>query len=219
MLLGCRSVCDSTKRNENFPISIAERPENCDFHLVRRIFLHKKSWKDGKLLESYRKKNDSEALGYLFDRYLHLVYGLCLKYLKSREKSQDAVMDIYEKVSHELLEKSVTHFKSWLYVVAKNHCLMKLRKNNPEIHSEVFMENASEMHLNNNEVIEDQLSRMEKCIEKLKNGQKECITLFYLKEKSYREIAKESKYSLNEIKSFIQNGKRNLKICMENTDV
>lgn len=186
---------------------------------MRRIFLHKKNWKDTELLDHYLEKNDVEAFGILYDRYLHLVYGLCLKYLQDREKSQDAVMDIYEKISSSVINQQVHHFKSWLYIVTKNHCLMILRKKNPEVYQETFMEKGNEMHLNDSESKEFQITTMEKCIEELKNGQKECITLFYLKEKSYREIEKTSKYNLKEIKSFIQNGKRNLKNCMERENV
>jgi RNA polymerase sigma-70 factor (ECF subfamily) len=130
----------------------------------------------------------------------------------------DAVMDIYEKISVSLREQEVNYFKSWLYTVAKNHCLMSLRKKEREIHSEFLMEKAIELHQYESEGKELKLDVMEKCIEELKNGQKECIKLFYLEEKSYKEIESMSDYSMKEVKSNIQNGKRNLKICMEQNE-
>ena len=163
---------------------------------------------------------DMESLGLLFSRYMHLVYGLCLKYLKSREESQDAVMSIFESILHKLKNQEVTYFKSWLYIVTKNHCLMALRKEKASnIYNGAFMENELSMHQNDEKDIDDDLDALEDCIEQLKVKQKECVSLFYLKQKSYDEITQETAHSLKEVKSHIQNGKRNLKICLESKHV
>ena len=171
-------------------------------------------------LQHYRNSGDSELIGKVYNRYMHLVYGLCLKYLKNREESQDAVMSIYEHISIELLVTEVKHFKSWLYMVTKNHCLMILRKKNPEINTEVFMEYGEDMHLNEDKVkLEEDLNTLEKCMEELNSDQKACVQLFFLKKKSYQEIHEALGLEMKKIKSHIQNGKRNLKICLENKHV
>lgn len=175
---------------------------------------------DEKILLEYRRTGDSELLGRLFNSYLHLVYGLCLKYLKSREESQDAAMSIYEKISKTLLTTEVQHFKSWLYMVSKNYCLMELRKSNPEKNSSVFMESDMVVHLNSEEdVMETKLEALEECIEELKSEQRKCVELFFLEKKSYQEVHEKTDIVLRKVKSHIQNGKRNLKICIESKNV
>ena len=168
------------------------------------------------LLELFRETSEPKYLGALYDRYIHLVYGLCLKYLKSREDSQDAVMGIYEKVSDVLISTEVAHFKSWLYVVAKNYCLMELRRRNgqEEKNNVLRMEFASETHLNN-EALDTDLEALQMCLAQLRDEQKLCVTLFYLQKNSYQEVATQSGLPLKTVKSAIQNGKRNLKICIE----
>lgn len=158
-------------------------------------------------------------MGRLFNGYMHLVYGLCLKYLKSRADSQDAVMSIYEKVSESLKTTEVKHFKSWLYMVSKNHCLMQLRKKNPEIHTDVFMESADAVHLKEESDMEAELTALDQCIEHLKSDQQRCVRLFFLKKKSYFEIHELTGLTTKKVKSNIQNGKRNLKICLESKRV
>lgn len=173
------------------------------------------------LLEQYRKTGDIGYLGSLYKNYMHLVYGVCLKYLKNREESQDAVMHIFEKLTTSLKNHEVANFKSWLFVLSKNHCLMKLRsaryqqeRTSRDI-SEASMENTLVLHHNNEPAMEEDLTALEKCIEELQNEQKACIQLFYLEQKSYKEIEALTPYDLKKIKSYIQNGKRNLKNCME----
>ncbi len=178
---------------------------------------------DAALIEQFISSGDLEYLGQLYQRYMHLVYGVCLKYLKDREASQDATMQIFEKLIVEIPKKEIENFKPWLYVITKNHCLMQLRSEKARqagkekmIDNEIiFMESGHEMNLNNEMVIERDLDALKKCIEQLKDEQKECVKLFYLEEKCYQEIAESTSYELKKVKSYIQNGKRNLKICME----
>ncbi|MEQ8906655.1 sigma-70 family RNA polymerase sigma factor [Ekhidna sp.] len=159
-------------------------------------------------------------IGELFNKYMHLVYGLCLKYLKNRDDAQDAVMSIYEQLSEKLLSTKVQHFKSWLYMVSKNHCLMELRKKNPEVHTEIFMESAEPVHLNDEKIeLEKDLNALEACIEELKAEQKECVKLFFLDRKSYQEVNEQTGLEIKKVKSYIQNGKRNLKMCLESKNV
>lgn len=171
-------------------------------------------------LQFYRDTGNQEVLGELYNKYIHLIYGLCLKYLKNRDDAQDAVMSIYEQISEKLLTTEVQHFKSWLYIVSKNHCLMQLRKKNPEIHTEVFMESDEAMHLNDEKVeLEKDLTALEDCIEELKEEQQRCVKLFFLEKKSYQQVNDETGLNMKKVKSHIQNGKRNLKMCLESKNV
>jgi RNA polymerase sigma factor (sigma-70 family) len=184
------------------------------------IFLNRKELEDDVLLRRYSEQGDMESLGILYDRYLHLVYGLCLKYLKSRDASQDAVMDIYEILATKLKTQEVSYFKSWLYMVSKNHCLMILRKpRTTKVLVDENMESEYVLHPNEEDSLEDDLLALEDCIEQLKEDQKQCVRMFYLDRKSYDEIAGLSDHKLEKVKSYIQNGKRNLKICLEGKHV
>ncbi len=175
---------------------------------------------DEEIVAEYRSTGNSELIGQLYNSYLHLVYGLCLKYLKSRDDSQDATMAIYEKISQTLLSTEVQHFKSWLYMVSKNYCLMELRKSNPEKSVHVVMENDIVTHLNDEEdIMESKLSALDECISELKEEQQACVKLFFLEKKSYNEVNEMTGIDLKKVKSHIQNGKRNLKICLENKNV
>jgi RNA polymerase sigma factor (sigma-70 family) len=177
---------------------------------------------DEELILQYKQSEELAIVGELYNRYTALVYGVCLKYLKDREESKDAVMQIFEKLIVSLKEHEINVFKSWLYVSARNHCLMELRsrkgKNFQEL-SPFLMENGSNGHLEHGPEIESNLHKLDKCIEELGKEQKVCVRMFYLEQKCYKEITETTGYDLNKVKSYIQNGKRNLKICMEKNGI
>ena len=173
---------------------------------------------DSWLLAQYKASGDLEYLGELYNRYMHLVYGVCLNYFKEEEQSKDAVMQIFEELVLKLRKHDVQNFKSWLHVLARNHCLMAIRKSskNPTVSIEdTFVENSTFVHLDLDDAKEQQLSVMEKCMESLPEEQRRSVDLFYLQEKCYKEIAEQTGYDLLKVKSYIQNGKRNLKNCIE----
>lgn len=188
--------------------------------------LNKKHYTDEELLVRFRETGDLEALGVLYKEYMPLVYGVCLKYFKDREKSQDAVMQIFEKLVTDIPKNDIQNFKPWLYVVVKNYCLMQLRSEKSKaenekkfrIEQEIFMESSEELHPIDEEKAELNKSLME-CIEKLKEEQKQCIQLFYFDSKCYKEISDILNMDEKKVKSYLQNGKRNLKICLENKNV
>ncbi len=177
---------------------------------------------DKELVNLYRTSRDMEVLAVLFQRYMDLLYGVCLKYLKQPETAKDAVMQIFEELVAKLPKHEVDNFKSWLYTLAKNYCLMQLRtpKNlkttefNPD-----SMQLEEEMHLNGIQLKEENLQKLERCLETLSIEQKKSVELFYLQNKCYKEIAEETGIEWNKVRSFIQNGRRNLKICMEKTQL
>jgi RNA polymerase sigma-70 factor (ECF subfamily) len=173
---------------------------------------------DAELLDLYRRSGRSEHFGQLYDRYIPLVYGLCLKYLKSVERAEDAVMQLFEILSNKVGRYEIREFRTWVYSVAKNHCLQQLRAEGREIptdFSTVVVESDGMDDLLNKQQDEIRFSALEKCLEKLPEPQKLSVRLFYLDERSYVEVAEQTGYQLKSVKSYIQNGKRNLKICLE----
>lgn len=189
-----------------------------------KILSGKKKNSDEELAARYRQSGDLSMLGELYGRYMEIVFAICFKYLKDEEESKDAVMQLFEKVSEELKKHEVRNFKSWLHQVARNHCLMKLRSARNKFEQQMYsiedqgsaMENMVPAHLNSKEAVpEEDLVLMEKGLEVLPVEQQVCIKLFYLEKKCYKEIAEETGYDLKKVKSYIQNGKRNLKIFME----
>jgi RNA polymerase sigma-70 factor (ECF subfamily) len=178
---------------------------------------------DTELLGIYLKTGDFDVLGELYARYMHLVYGVCLKYFKEPEKAKDTVIEIYEKIQAEIYRHKIKNFKSWLYVVTKNYCLMELRKtkkgelvlveNDEKLVG--FMETDAELHPIDKERDDTLEKALADCIARLKEEQQKCINLFYFENLCYREIAEQLKIEEKKVKSFIQNGKRNLKICLE----
>jgi len=191
---------------------------------MRVTWFKNKEESDEQLLGQFQQTGNTEVLGVLFQRYMHLVFGVCLKYLKNKEDAQDAAMEIYEKLGKELLVRQVDVFKPWLYVVCKNYCLMQIRSQQAQLRKEKefeknelsFMESGDAMHLTNDSWEPEELDRrLQECLKKLREQQRSCIELFYFKELCYREISENLKLDIKKVKSYIQNGKRNLKICIE----
>jgi RNA polymerase sigma factor (sigma-70 family) len=171
---------------------------------------------DAKLLSSYRESGDIAVLGKLYEKQVPLVYGVCLKYLKDEELAKDAVMGIFEELINKAKQHDIKQFRSWLYVLSRNYCLMQLRngKKLETVNLDDFMEFSPVLHPDDNNR-EAAMVALERCMDKLPKAQKQSIDLFYLKEQCYKDIAQTTGFSLNEVKSYIQNGKRNLKICLE----
>lgn len=179
------------------------------------------TFSDIELIAKYKDSGDLALVGTLYNRYMTLVYGVCMKYLKDREESRDAVMQIFEKLMVSLKTHEITHFKSWLYATSRNHCLMALRARKGKKVEEIsadFMENGLLLHLQDEPEMETNLIKLEKCIANLAAEQKDCVTLFYMQQKCYKEIVQITGFDDNKVKSYIQNGKRNLKLCMERND-
>ena len=173
---------------------------------------------DQELILQYKQSGDLKTLGDLYQVYIELVFGVCLKYFKDEEKAKDAVMSIFEELIVKLKKHDVENFKSWLYTLSKNFCLMQLRsaKHLPvkELDPE-RMQLTEDVHLNGVFEKEEQLDQLQDCLETLAPEQKTTVTLFYLENKCYKEIAEITGLEWNKIRSQIQNGRRNLKICME----
>jgi RNA polymerase sigma factor (sigma-70 family) len=187
--------------------------------MIKDLKKHQDSSMDEQWVTDYKKSGDLMILGKLYQPYMPLVYGVCLKYFKDEENSKDAVMQIFELLITKLIDHEIKKFKSWLYVLSRNYCLMELRtsrKNTFIYIDEYFVETAPLLHrINNDEDKETQLVALEKCIETLNHEQKLSVNLFYLQKKCYTEVAEHTGFDLNKVKSYIQNGKRNLKICLE----
>ncbi len=190
------------------------------FNFFRRKNYHKLSTEE--LLESYRESADNEALGVLYERHLELVFATCNRYLENEAAAQDAVLDIYEQLTEKVKLHDIQNFESWLFILTKNHCLMQLRKRKSTTtipiddftHLAASEDKSKEEH----EAQEGELKSLESCISRLPEDQKQAITLFYLQEKSYKEVADIMQEDATKVRSYIQNGRRNLKICMGSKD-
>jgi len=173
---------------------------------------------DNSLVARYKKEGDLKVLAALYQRYMDLVYGVCLKYLHEPEKSKDAVMTIFEELIAKLKTHEPENFRGWLYTLSKNHCLMQLRTprnlKTTEFNAD-FMQIEESWHLNGELEKEDQFNQLKQCLDTLASDQKLAVSLFYLEQKSYQQIAETTGLEWNKVRSYIQNGRRNLKICME----
>lgn len=176
------------------------------------------TYTDNELVLLYKKEEKSVYIGELYKRYSLLVYGLCYKYLQQEEDAKDAVVEIFEIILDKLKSHEVVFFKSWLFIVAKNHLIRKKSKINSlktidiEKISEKFMENEEDESLN---IQEQKTVLVQQAISNLSDEQRTCIELFYYQQKPYQEVASITGYDLNKVKSAIQNGKRNLKLFLE----
>ncbi|MCW3787180.1 RNA polymerase sigma factor [Plebeiibacterium sediminum] len=193
---------------------------------MRLFQLNRKTKSDAELVNLYQESHNLDILGELYGRYMDLVFGVSLKYLKNNSEAQDAVIQIFEKISSSLKDSKIEHFRPWLYVVTKNHCLMELRK---EKHNTIslddeksfignFMESEYETHPIDEELHQQNEEALKNCINKLKFQQKESIELFYFKEMTYQQISIKMETDIKKVKSYIQNAKRNLKICLEKSN-
>ncbi|MCH5327460.1 MAG: sigma-70 family RNA polymerase sigma factor [Coprobacter sp.] len=175
---------------------------------------------DEELLRRYLRSGETEYFGILYDRYIPLVYGVCLKYLRSAEDAEDAVMQLFEELTVKVRQYEIDRFRTWLYSVVRNHCLQLLRREEREIPVDwaAFPADSDEfLDLLGEEGDEEQLRALHHCLDRLPEEQRISIRAFFLAQKSYAEIADETGYVLKSVKSYIQNGKRNLKLCIEKT--
>jgi len=177
---------------------------------------------DEELALSYYNTGDKELVGQLFEKHVKTVFGVCLFYFKDKDIAKDAVMQIFEKLITELKRTEVKNFKGWLSFVVRNYCISEIRKNKnkyrlPEKYlefeiTEPVLDDEERIASINDDLMMDHL---QSCLPELKENQRICVDLFYLKGQSYQQICDQTKFSLNEVKSFIQNGKRNLKLLIE----
>lgn len=186
--------------------------------MLRLFRSHTTEPSDEILLRQYLHSGHAQDLGRLYERYIPMVYGVCLKVLRDPQKAEDAVMGVYEEVVRKLKTNEVEQFRGWLYVLARNFCLMEWRK---EQRKPVTLVSNDDMHRIDaaEEAFEYELPQkglpLQECLDKLNQLQRECVQLFYYSDKSYKEIADLLNEEIGKVRSFIQNGKRNLKICLE----
>jgi RNA polymerase sigma-70 factor (ECF subfamily) len=186
------------------------------------LFKKKNTASDEELALNYFTSGDKALVGDLFEKHVKNVFGVCLFYFRDKDVAKDAVMQIFEKLLLELRKKEVKNFKAWLSFVVRNYCISELRKTNgkrfvPETYLDFELRDASLEEEEKIAAIHDDLmlDYMKDVLPKLKENQKLCIELFYLQNKSYQEVSESTHFSINEVKSFIQNGKRNLKLLIE----
>jgi len=172
---------------------------------------------DEELIHRFAFRQDKLAASYLFDRYGHLIFGICLKYFKDTESAKELTQQIFIKLLDDLPRFKIENFKAWLAQVTRNQCLMALRKKNAEIATDFLqfadVENERDVH---HKIEEEYLFQyLDQALATLNTEQRSCIELFYFQKKTYAEISAIMHFTIKEVKSFLQNGKRNLKIKME----
>jgi len=169
------------------------------------------TYDDLQLVAHYKQTDDNTCVGILFQRYTHLILGVCMKYLKNEDEAKDASMQLFEKLLKDLKKHEIQQFKGWLHMVCKNHCLMQLRsgsaqlKRNKEMQKDLasVMESGDGLHLTMEDKKELQLTFMEECMKGLNNEQRLCIELFFLQDKSYQQVTEITNYNMNNVKSYI----------------
>ena len=179
---------------------------------------HTSTVSDAELLDRFRLEGRVEALGMLYDRYIPLVYGMCLKYLRSSDEAEDAVMAIYEQLQQRVARYEIREFRTWLYSVVRNHCLQWLRRHNRTIALEneaACVESDPILHLLDESDQSRRDRTLQHCLERLPEPQRRSISLFFFDERSYADIVALTGWALKSVKSYLQNGKRNLKLCIE----
>jgi len=186
------------------------------------LFKKKEYLSDEALLKEYKQTGNKELFADLFKKHVTVVYGTCLFYLQNKDEAQDATMQLFEKLMLDINQRDIENFKGWLSFVVRNHCISLIRKKNTHTkHTKSYYEfEYQDSQYETEEAIQKvsddaMLERMKQVLPSLKEPQRICIELFYLKNKSYQDIAADTNYTLNEIKSYIQNGKRNLKLLIE----
>ncbi|MES2517233.1 MAG: sigma-70 family RNA polymerase sigma factor [Bacteroidota bacterium] len=178
------------------------------------------------LLRAYRQTGDLSILGKLYEPQMEMVFVIAMKYFKDEDDAKDTVMQIFEELIPKLRQHEVENFKAWLGMVTRNFCLMALRKKNlivvdGEIFADddssesYFMEFSTIEHLNDEFDVEQNLTKLEDCLKTLNSEQKQSVELFFMQEKTYQEVSQLTGFEMNKVKSYLQNGKRNLKNCME----
>lgn len=191
-------------------------------HLLSMMLFNKRnkshaSLSDLELIEKYKTEENGQLIGLLYERYAHLVLGVCLNYFRNSQDAEDITMHIFTELDQKIKKHTIQHFKSWLYQVTRNECLMELRKrkinfNNVDDMQISLPEEDSDMKW----LLEEKLGYLEQALAALKSEQKICVEQFYIHDKSYQEISIEHNMPIKQVKSAIQNGKRNLKIWIEN---
>lgn len=174
---------------------------------------------DAALLDDFRASGDMQVLAEVYSRYSHLLMGVGLKYLKSEPDAQDAVMEVFESLAEKVRKFEIRDFSSWIYQVMRNHCLLQIRKNKAKLDAQKIwkqdMESEDFLHPEENEYVSYANDQLFYLIDELSNEQQTCIKLFYLEQKCYQEVAEITGYSLKNVKSYLQNGKRNLQIKLK----
>jgi len=178
-------------------------------------------YSDAELVARYQKSGDMELLGVLYERYTELIYGVCLKVLKNEAEAEDAFMNIFEKLTKKVKVHDIQEFRPWLHTVVRNHCLGILRKKGKHLtvsYDGDFMQSQEELHPFMEEATNGKLEALTGCLDTLKGEQKICVQLFYFEGRSYQDIVEEKEIPIGKVRSYIQNGRRNLKNCIERSE-
>jgi RNA polymerase sigma-70 factor (ECF subfamily) len=177
--------------------------------------------KDEDLITKYRFSHDNTYLGELYLRYLPYVYGVALNQLKSQTEAEELSMTVFNKISSDLKRIEVRQFSDWLYKLVLDLCNIEVRKKtagkgeSKQILIEELSDEKNDLYINTEDGVKLDSNSLRLAINTLNESQKICIDLFYIQNRSYQEVAETTGYTINQVKTNIQNGKRLLKSYLE----
>ena len=181
---------------------------------------------DNSLIHQYQEQQEHRYFNELYQRYAHLVFGSCLKQVKNRDEAKDLTMIIFEKLVERLPTEQVDNFKTWIYYFTRNECISHLRKQEATTKreeewkkmrksEEIFMENETLLRpYTDNSISNIDGAALQHAIQQLSKAQQQCIRRFFFEQQSYKQIATATRWSLKEVKSHLQNGKRKLRLIL-----
>jgi len=149
---------------------------------------------------------DTNAFTVLVDRYKDLVFTLALRMVKNREEAEEVSQDTFIKVYNSLNRfKGDSKFSTWIYRVAYNTCLDRLKKNKRQEYTvaiDEYTEHQVKTLENALDALEEQEKQLaiKKCLEMLPSEDSFILTLYYFEELSLDEISKITGLKPNNVK-------------------
>ncbi len=161
-------------------------------------------------------EGNTKTFSVLVDRYKDLVFSLALKMLKNKEEAEEVAQDTFIKVYKSLTQfKGDSKFSTWIYKVAYNTCLDRLKK----YKREQQVVSIDEFNTNQIKSLDNALDAMENmernqaiqdCIQQLPAEDAFLLTLFYFEEQSLEEISKVMGLTSNNVKVKLYRSRKKL---------
>ena len=193
--------------------------------MLLKILRKYSEYSDEQMVQRFQKSGDTYYAALLFERYNELTVSMSLSYLKNQMDAEDATMECFEVLVRDLATTEVKNFGGWYYSVVRN-LLLKYKRQSKKVQSTDLVEdvhaNAAEMDV---EELFDDMPKpemeavLEEAFSALKEEQATALKLFFLEGKSYDAIAAAMEVDIKKVKSLIQNGKRKMKIVLEQRNI
>ena len=174
---------------------------------------------DNELLQMYFKTDNLDYIGILFKRYTRILIGVSLKYTSDLHHAEDVVQQVFIKFL-DAVHPQIANVGGWLYQMTKNESINFTKKQGRQQIQHLEREEYHLSDTTDDEIKallykEHQSELLMAAISELKSDQRKAIECFYFHNLSYEQIAVQNNWSIGEVKSYIQNAKRNLKIKLQ----